>query len=116
MARLWNPKIFVSLLVIDLLWINVFFKDTFGNMIKKVQGSEMQVNVMYALVAYMLLYFLAVIILPKISKTEAFLLGMFTYGVYDFTNLATLKNWDLRVALVDTIWGGVLFYALKHLE
>jgi uncharacterized membrane protein len=27
---------------------------------------------------------------------------------YDLTNLATLKEWSLRVSLIDIAWGGVL--------
>ena len=27
------------------------------------------------------------------------------YGLYDFTNLATLKGWTLEMAIVDTLWG-----------
>ncbi|WP_395701924.1 DUF2177 family protein [Aquabacterium sp.] len=33
------------------------------------------------------------------------LLGLIAYGTYDFTNLATLKGWSWRIALVDTGWG-----------
>jgi len=36
------------------------------------------------------------------------LFGLFTYGTYDMTNLATLKNWSVTVAIVDIIWGTVL--------
>jgi uncharacterized membrane protein len=30
------------------------------------------------------------------------------YAFYDFTNLATLKDWYLGLSIVDTLWGGVL--------
>jgi len=36
------------------------------------------------------------------------LFGLFTYGTYDMTNLATLKNWSVTVTVVDIIWGTVL--------
>jgi uncharacterized membrane protein len=29
------------------------------------------------------------------------------YGVYDFTNYATLRDWPLALALADTAWGAV---------
>jgi len=31
-----------------------------------------------------------------------------TYATYDLTNLATLKDWPLRMTLVDLAWGAVL--------
>jgi uncharacterized membrane protein len=110
-----NLKLFFALLIIDLTWIMMLFKNPFGEMINKVQGSPMKVNSSYALVAYMLLYLMAVTFLPRLTYKEAFLLGFLTYGIYDFTNLATLKNWRLEIALIDTIWGGLLFLLLKHL-
>ncbi|TAK80879.1 MAG: DUF2177 family protein [Aquabacterium sp.] len=32
-------------------------------------------------------------------------LGLVAYGVYDLTNLATLRGWSLRLAMVDVLWG-----------
>ncbi len=36
------------------------------------------------------------------------LFGFFAYATYDLTNLATTKNWPLKLAVVDMIWGTVL--------
>ena len=33
---------------------------------------------------------------------------MISYGTYDLTNLASIKNWPLKVSIVDIIWGTVL--------
>jgi uncharacterized membrane protein len=33
------------------------------------------------------------------------LLGLFAYGTYDMTNLATLKVWTLSLSVVDMAWG-----------
>uniref|UniRef100_B0T1C5 Transmembrane protein n=1 Tax=Caulobacter sp. (strain K31) TaxID=366602 RepID=B0T1C5_CAUSK len=33
------------------------------------------------------------------------LLGLFAYGTYDLTNLATLKSWSLKLSLIDMAWG-----------
>lgn len=33
------------------------------------------------------------------------LLGLVVYGVYNFTNMALLKDWGGRVAAVDITWG-----------
>ena len=32
-------------------------------------------------------------------------LGFLAYATYDLTNLATLKDWPLRVAMLDIAWG-----------
>jgi uncharacterized membrane protein len=36
------------------------------------------------------------------------LFGFFAYATYDLTNLATLKDWSLPVAVVDLLWGTAL--------
>ncbi len=36
------------------------------------------------------------------------LFGFFTYATYDLTNLATLKDWPLKVVVIDIAWGTVL--------
>lgn len=36
------------------------------------------------------------------------ILGLVAYGTYDLTNLATLKGWSQKVALVDIVWGTFL--------
>ena len=36
------------------------------------------------------------------------LFGFFSYGVYDLTNMATLRNWTLTITLADMCWGTFL--------
>ncbi len=33
------------------------------------------------------------------------LFGFITYATYDLTNLATIKNWSLKITIIDLIWG-----------
>ena len=38
----------------------------------------------------------------------AALFGLVTYATYDLTNYATLKNFPLKIVVIDLIWGTVL--------
>ena len=49
------------------------------------------------------------IIIPKKSHIDAFVLGLVIYGVYEGTNYAILKKWPLKIVIMDTLWGGILF-------
>lgn len=67
----------------------------------------------YALISYipiLLLYF-------EFSKDktifESFRLGLYSYGIFDFTNLALFERYDITTALQDIFWGGFLFGATK---
>jgi len=35
------------------------------------------------------------------------MLGLVVYGVYDFTNYSTLRQWPFVLVLVDVAWGMV---------
>jgi len=35
-------------------------------------------------------------------------LGLMAYGTYEFTNYATLQDWNAQQVMVDTLWGGAL--------
>ncbi|MCX7362804.1 MAG: DUF2177 family protein [Alphaproteobacteria bacterium] len=35
-------------------------------------------------------------------------LGLCAYGTYDLTNLATLRAWTVRLAMMDIAWGAAL--------
>lgn len=39
---------------------------------------------------------------------NAALIGAAAYGTFEFTALAILKDWTLRIALLDTVWGTAL--------
>jgi uncharacterized membrane protein len=36
------------------------------------------------------------------------LFGLITYATYDLTNLATLKNWPIKITIIDLVWGTTL--------
>ncbi|MCQ0969379.1 DUF2177 family protein (plasmid) [Paracoccus sp. TK19116] len=66
----------------------------------------------YAAYVMGVLYFVSLPALAKDAPTSALingvLLGLMCYGTYEFTNLATLRDWSYQQVVVDTIWGGAL--------
>ena len=102
--------VLVSILILDGLWINLFFKHRFFPMIETIQKSPFVINPYYAVIAYIILIAFVCILIPKCSSfAEAFLIGFLVYAVYDSTNLATITDWNLVNAIIDSLWGGVLF-------
>jgi len=103
-------KILVLLILVDSIYL-YFTKNMFGELVVRIQRVAMQVRIWSAVVVYvfaaLLLYFF--IIKNRRPVWEAMLLGLATYGIYDFTNHAILKNYDLSIAVMDCIWGSILF-------
>ncbi len=36
------------------------------------------------------------------------LFGFVTYATYDLTNLATVKDWPVKITIIDLIWGTIV--------
>jgi uncharacterized membrane protein len=107
-------KPFFTILIVMLLLDSVYLyltKDIFGELVAKVQRTAIQFRLGGAIIVYLLLaiglyYF---IVKPGLSAWEAGLLGLVIYGTFDFTNYAMFKNYDLKTAIMDTVWGSLLF-------
>jgi uncharacterized membrane protein len=106
----------VILLTVDFMYLHVI-SSYFSNQVQRVQGSPMSINYLGAALCYVFLiiglnYF---IIKPRKSVSDAFLLGLVIYGVYETTSYALLKNWSIITVIIDTLWGGALFAITTYL-
>ena len=100
----------VLILVVDIPWL--YTSSTWaGEMVRAIQGSALSMKAVPAIIVYLALGYLATI---PASATDAFALGVGVYAVYDFTNLAILKNYDPLFAIADTLWGGILFTVIFY--
>ena len=115
-------KIFAAVLVfmlaLDFVWLsfvaNRFYIEQFGPIGRIVDGKFQVLywagGVVYVVMAAGLVFFA----LPRVGESwlEALLVGaafgFLLYAVYDFTNLATLSHWPLKLLAVDVGWGATL--------
>ncbi len=101
--------------LIDMVWLGLvakkFYQDQLGFLMKE------NINWAAAIIFYLLfvagtVFFVVQPALDRDSWKFALLAGAFfgliTYATYDLTNLATLKDWPLKVTLVDLVWGAFL--------
>lgn len=100
----------IVLLVLDAIFLYIM-SNHFSKLILNIQRSPMKVNIGYALLVYVfiviqLYYF---ILLKNGTLLEAFILGLTTYGLYEFTSAAVFDKWNYKLAIVDTLWGGILY-------
>jgi uncharacterized membrane protein len=66
----------------------------------------------YAFIILGLYYF---IIREKRTWQYAFLLGLFVYGVYDLTVLSVFSKYKPEIAIMDMLWGGILFSSSTYI-
>lgn len=103
-----------SMLALDGLYLSNIGGPLFAKMVKGIQKEEMKLNMYGAIGSYILLILVLYkfIIMERRSLTDAFILGLCVYGVFDFTNIAIFKNYNWIPAMLDTLWGGILFYSV----
>jgi uncharacterized membrane protein len=102
-------KVLLLLLVVDSVYLYII-SGWAQTMVVKIQRLYSPVRYVAAAIVYLLLALglTHFIIKPRKPLWEAALLGFIVYGVFDFTNMAMFKHYDLQFAIVDTVWGAAL--------
>lgn len=103
---------FLVFLAIDAVWLLVISKNLYSKEIGHLMAEK--ALLLPALIFY-LLFVVGVLVFAvvpgyeaqSLSKTLmlAGLFGLMTYATYDLTNLATLRDWPIKVTIIDIIWG-----------
>ena len=99
----------IILLVLDGIFLYANSR-MFQLQVAEVQRVSLQMKPMGAVICYaLLIYGLYYFILREHKPvSDAVILGLVVYGVFESTNYALLKNWNVKTMVVDTIWGGTL--------
>jgi uncharacterized membrane protein len=103
------------MVIIDLVWLGFIAKPMYQAGIGHLMTDKP--NIVAAVLFYALfpIGLMIFAILPE-SETTAWkstamlgaLFGFFSYATYDLTNLATLKNYPVHLALIDMFWGSAV--------
>ena len=103
----------VLMIIYDYAYLTSFSKH-FSKVFETIQGSEMKVKLLSAGWVYVLMVFAVYYFgfVRKLSAIDMGLLGALIYGIYEWTNHATLDAWPYWMIALDTVWGGLLFFAV----
>jgi uncharacterized membrane protein len=122
---MWHSiKIYLLLLpvvfILDYLWLGVvasgLYKRELGSFLR-MSGDALDPIFWAALVVYLAIPLgVVAFALPRVSEDNLLwsslfwgaLYGLTLYAVYDMTNYSMVKDWPLKISLVDICWGGVL--------
>ena len=102
----------VVLLVLDLLWLRLVMGPLFKTELGELMRPE---PALVPAALFYLLYVAGIVVfavMPGVAASSLLragvfgaFLGLLAYGTYDLTNLATLKIWPVKVAILDMAWG-----------
>lgn len=99
-------------LAIDAVWLLFLAKKLYSEQLGYLMAKSP--NLIAALIFYLLfiaglIFFVIHPALASESGRHALLAGLFfglvTYGTYDLTNQATIKDWPVLITMVDLCWG-----------
>lgn len=110
----------VTMLVLDGIWLGLITPRFYFEQLKhlaRLNGDSIDVDKVAAAIVYFIMVLAFVVFLAPIiasaswaeSLLKAAFFGLVIYGVYDFTNMATLRDYSWTLSLVDMAWGGFLF-------
>lgn len=112
----------VSFIVLDYLWLSKIAKEFYlGNLRDHVTVENGSLVPYFP--AIPLVYIVAIIgiwlfVLPKATHLSGALLwgalfGFLMYAFYDFTNLATLKDYPWTLTIADILWGTIVMAVIS---
>jgi uncharacterized membrane protein len=97
------------MVLVDIPWLSLI-GGHYTDIVRVIQGGrEVRMRPLAGVVVYPAMAFLA---LKTTSLKDAFLTGLATYAVYDFTVMAVFKDYPLYMAVADALWGAFLFMAV----
>lgn len=115
----------IIFLIIDLTWVLVVMSDFYDNQLRGFIRPE-TVPIWSAVIAWLLIPIGIVFFVNEKSKNYpqsiiyGGLYGLIVYGVYGFTNYATLGNWTIKFLFVEVSWGiivcGISAFLLKIID
>ena len=109
--------IFASLifLIIDVIWLSITVKSIYRPALGILLNDK---PVMWAAVLFYLIYVISLAMLvlrPTLVSQSVFdafwmgaIFGFVTYGTYNLTNMATIKDWSVQIVFIDLVWGSIL--------
>jgi uncharacterized membrane protein len=106
---------FIVFLAIDMIWLGIVARTFYRNNLGFLLAPSP--NWLAAVIFYLIFIvgILVFVVMPGLTEDSlrtvvlrAALFGLITYGTYDLTNLATVRDWPLLVTVVDMMWGTVL--------
>ena len=115
----------VFVMIIDYIWLTLN-KHRYNMLVTTIQGKSIQINTVGAILSYvcviLTLIFFAIPKVEQQSSTNKHPLNLFfnslvwggglgflIYGVFNFTNIAIFKNYNIKIAALDTLWGTILY-------
>lgn len=108
----------ITMLILDGIWLKYigkkFYIEEMGHLMRMSDGVVSPLWIPVIIVYAALVLGIVLFVIPKAHGVAlngllwGGVFGLITYAIYDFTNLAILANWSLKISIIDACWGMIL--------
>lgn len=104
-----------TLFIIDIIWLGLVFNKFYKKNLKEIINLEFKIGP--AIIFYFLFVLgLFIFVIEPSYRVSSFanagiyggVFSLIAYATYDLVNLSTIKNWPIKLVVVDIIWGTLL--------
>ena len=105
----------LAFLVLDAVWLGLAMRSFYRRQLGALMADRINLRVACLFYGGFILGVVIFAVAPAL-KAESWeralvngaLFGLFTYGTYNMTNWATLRDWPVPMSIVDLTWGTAL--------
>jgi len=111
--------VLVIFMILDLPMIFFINNKMYADQFLKINGSSYSgvAVIIFGILSYLTLalgiYYFGV---KQNSYLNAAILGFVVYGTYNFTNLAAIKNYEIKTGVIDIVWGTTLCFLVTAIS
>lgn len=105
----------VLFLAIDMVWLLWLGRSIYVTEIGEILRQPPNIAAAGAFYAFYITGLMIMVIWPAVQAQSVVhgmlygaLLGLVAYGTYDLTNLAVMKGFTTKIAIIDLLWGAFL--------
>jgi len=100
------------MLALDLTWLGVIAKGIYDSALATLRRPDVLLPAAALFYAFYVSFVVGYAVVGARSRADAArrgaLLGLATYGTYDLTNWAVIRDWSATLVPIDMAWGVVL--------
>lgn len=105
-------SIFILSIIFDYIWLGVITKKYVSSLLGDLLIEKTRYDALFFI--YIILSSAILFVVRHANSTKEALLygaglGFVIYSIYEFTNLAIIKNWPVKLVPIDIIWGTFMF-------
>lgn len=112
-------KFVIFMVLLDFVWISFFMQSEYNLFFRKM-NRKMKLNYPFVVVVYSLMALAYILLINGNNMGEAIrqsiIVGGIVYGIWAFTMGSIFEHYTFKMAIMETIWGMILFSSATYLS